>query len=590
MNNRRFLSILLLTIIGLSNISAQNRGNANGHEWIDLGLPSGTKWATCNVGATTPEDYGKYFAWGETTTKTNYTQANSKTFEKSISDITGKKTYDVATANWGNSWRIPTKNEFDELKHNCTWQWVTQNGRNGYKVTSKKNNKSIFLPATGYKDGSSLEFTGEYGCYWFGNKSTSDGSNQNAPYILLSSEEISYGEMWRYMGMCIRPIYGGGGASAATAATTGTDNGHKWVDLGLPSGIRWATCNIGATTPGQAGKRYAWGETKTKASFTQENSKTWRKKLTDIGGNPEYDAARANWGGNWRMPTEKEFNELLQCCNFEWTTQDGKKGYKFTSTKNNNSIFLPATGVPEDGNKLSLVSTNAFYWTSTPKSVLTAYHLIFGSYDRYTGWSDRSTGGFIRAVSERAEKSADVPHSGEINGHKWVDLGLPSGTKWATCNMGAKSAEICGDEYKWGEVKTPQEVTSFRNKTDRKEMTDISGRAKYDAATAKWGATWRIPTKAEMDELLEHCTWEWTNIRGRNGYKVSSKVNGNYIFLPCNGDYTHAGDGGSYWTSTPMPNDDWNIYSYYLSFGNSFKTTVNIDYRYYAHRIRPVSD
>ena len=375
----------------------------------------------------------------------------------------------------------------------------------------------------------------------------------------------------------------------AIAQNSGSDNGHKWVDLGLPSGIRWATCNVGASSPTQAGKHYAWGEIKSKTSFSQENSKTWRKKLPDIGGNPEYDAARANWGGNWRMPTRDEWKELEEYCHWERTTQNGRFGYLISSNKTGNSIFLPVTGLT-NGAKLEQVNTNAFYWTSTPKSLITAYHFIFGYEDHYTGFSDRGTGGCIRPVSERAEKSLDVPHSGEINGHLWVDLGLPSGTKWATCNIGAKSAEIYGDEYKWGEVKTPQEVTSIRNKTDGKEMTDISGRAKYDVATAKWGATWRIPTKTEMKELVENCTWEWTNIRGRNGYKVSSKVNGNYIFLPCEGDYRTSGIKGSYWTSSPMPNDGYNTYAYHLTFGNNSKPSVNVTGRYNAKRIRPVSN
>ena len=137
----------------------------NGHEYVDLGLPSGLKWATCNVGASSSEGYGNYYAWGEIEVKSEYTYANSKTEGKSMQDISGNSTYDVARSKWGGSWRLPTKKELEELKNNCKWEWTTQNGKKGYKVIGP-NGKSIFLPAAGYCDGSSLYGAGESGYYW----------------------------------------------------------------------------------------------------------------------------------------------------------------------------------------------------------------------------------------------------------------------------------------------------------------------------------------------------------------------------------------------------------------------------------------
>ena len=95
-----------------------------GHEYVDLGLPSGLKWATCNVGAEKPEDYGDYFAWGEIETKSEYTESNSLTHGKQMDDISGDVQYDVAAANWGDSWRMPTKDEMIELVSNCEWEWI----------------------------------------------------------------------------------------------------------------------------------------------------------------------------------------------------------------------------------------------------------------------------------------------------------------------------------------------------------------------------------------------------------------------------------------------------------------------------------
>ena len=160
-----------------SNPNIPQTGN---HEYVDLGLS--VKWATCNVGATKPEEYGDYFAWGETQPKSNYDwstykycNGSYKTLTKynnssSYGTVDNKTTLDLsddaARANWGGSWRMPTRAEQDELRNNCTWTWTTQNGVNGYKVTSKSNGNSIFLPAAGYRDDSSLNNAGSTGYYW----------------------------------------------------------------------------------------------------------------------------------------------------------------------------------------------------------------------------------------------------------------------------------------------------------------------------------------------------------------------------------------------------------------------------------------
>ena len=142
------------------------RTNINGHEYVCLGLPSGLKWATCNVGATSPEEYGSYFAWGETSPKSEYTEDNCKAYGKNLGDISGSPIYDAARANWGGSWRMPTKAEFEELLNNCNWEWTSQGGHNGYKVTSKRNGKSIFFSAAGYYYEACNSFIGEYCEYW----------------------------------------------------------------------------------------------------------------------------------------------------------------------------------------------------------------------------------------------------------------------------------------------------------------------------------------------------------------------------------------------------------------------------------------
>ncbi len=165
-------------------------GTINGHEYVDLGLPSGLKWATCNVGASSPTDSGDYFAWGETTTKSTYTQSNSKTTEKEIGDISGNVAYDAARANWGGTWRMPSNTEMQELVDKCTWTWTSKSGINGYLVEGPNDN-TIFLPAAGYRYSSSLRNSGSEGKYW---SSTPYLLSQGA-YVLLfggSSRYVDY--------------------------------------------------------------------------------------------------------------------------------------------------------------------------------------------------------------------------------------------------------------------------------------------------------------------------------------------------------------------------------------------------------------
>ena len=180
-------------------------GTLNGHDWVDLGLPSCLKWAICNVGASSPEDYGNYYAWGETTTKSSYTDDNSTTRGKYMSDIGGNATYDVARKQWVSSWRLPTKAEFEELldEDNCTWEWTTQSGVNGYRVTSKINGESIFLPAAGCRIDTSLYWTGSCGLYW---SSTPCEGPYNTYDLDFYSGDHDTGWDNRYRGQSVRPV------------------------------------------------------------------------------------------------------------------------------------------------------------------------------------------------------------------------------------------------------------------------------------------------------------------------------------------------------------------------------------------------
>ena len=196
-------------------------GSENGYEYVDLGLS--VKWATCNVGATKPEEYGDYFAWGEVEPKDYYewstykwcngSSTSSTTFTKyndnsSCGTVDNKtvldKTDDAAAVNWGGSWRMPTDAEMTELRDNCSWTWTTQTGVNGYKVTSKKNGNSIFLPAAGYRYSSSLNDAGSDGRYW--SSSLRTGIPYYAYYLIFYSGGVDLGIDFRNVGFTVRPV------------------------------------------------------------------------------------------------------------------------------------------------------------------------------------------------------------------------------------------------------------------------------------------------------------------------------------------------------------------------------------------------
>lgn len=193
-------------------------GLENGYEYVDLGLS--VKWATCNVGATKSEDYGDYFAWGETQPKSTYNWSNYKWCNGSYNTLTkyctnsdygtydGKSTLeladDAARANWGGSWRTPTKEEQDELRDNCKWEWTTQNGVEGYKVTSKKKGytkNSIFLPAAGCRGSSSLSSAGGY---WSSSLYTDYPSS--ALHVYFYSSYVGRNYDYRSCGFSVRPV------------------------------------------------------------------------------------------------------------------------------------------------------------------------------------------------------------------------------------------------------------------------------------------------------------------------------------------------------------------------------------------------
>ena len=201
-----------------------NNSKSDNHEYVDLGLPSGTLWATCNVGASQPEEYGDYFAWGETQPKKAYDFDNykwgdgsgnvTKYCEYSICGTVDNKSEllpedDAATANWGSSWRTPSTEQIKELLNSgyTTLKWTTLNGVNGYQITSKQNGKTLFLPAAGSRAGEGeLDKPGVRGQYWSRSLCSLENGSACADEIEFYSGYIADGLSNRVSGQSVRPV------------------------------------------------------------------------------------------------------------------------------------------------------------------------------------------------------------------------------------------------------------------------------------------------------------------------------------------------------------------------------------------------
>lgn len=316
---------------------------------VDLGLS--VKWAECNLGAENPEDVGNYYAWGEKEPQASHTYywSSYEWCNGSLNSLTKYCTNssygqvdnitqllpadDAAQKNLPQGWRMPTQAEMKELREKCTWTWTSKNGTSGYEVKASNGN-SIFLPVTGAYGAKELIGKTSQGYYWTSTLTTSD--NNYAVGCRFSSSGPLEQNLQRCLGVAIRPV-----------------RDHEYVDLGLPSGLKWATCNVGANSPEQAGDFYGWGEVETKKTFSQSNYLVTEFK----------DVAAEKWGGSWRMPTRDDVMELINNCQVRQTISNGVIGGKITGP-NGNSIFIPYAGYFMDGERVCYCELG-YFWTST---------------------------------------------------------------------------------------------------------------------------------------------------------------------------------------------------------------------------------
>ena len=654
----------LILLCGIA-VSAAAKNSRDKHESVDLGLS--VRWATTNIGARKPSDYGTYYAWAEVESKEffgsgNYKYGNGNPYTKYeprewYPTKDGRRVLepgdDAAVANWGNGWRMPTKKEMEELIKCCTWEWTTVNGVYGAKVYSKADgleDQYIFLPASGSIDGNEPLDRGDNVQFWTSNpngvsayhcKMFKVDDPDDIPLNMFSN---------RCLGMTIRPVrsleendftsislgsdidmaVGGtklikvittpqhpvdGGnftwetsdpavatvseTGMVTAMSTGScsvtariDNMEavcrinvtivepEVVDLGLS--VLWSSANVGAATPYEPGGMFREGEI---APFEWLPEKGWRLPTYT-----EYEELEQMTRSDWRYNV-KMADSLGMECYFGWSFSempgyedrsivivdledyydedtyypyyfrviaDGSEPGDFDYDMNRNPLLpvrlvrdysqgdvtrepsimifdgdaclepgevcveyaLAQPGMVTDGTRIEWVSSDARVATVTD-GVITAV-----SAGKCTVTA--SYGGASASCNVTVVK----PGSGQSD-YKYVDLGLS--VKWATANVGSTSDFVYGETYQYG--KPILDVHDYIDRNRYNLDTDT-----VDVASFNWGGDWRLPSKQEMQELIDSCDWAMDESGGIKGWRVTSRKEGytdRSIFLPYRNSYAN---------------------------------------------------
>ena len=478
-----------------------NYGNALqfGHGYIDMGLPSGNKWANMNVGATRPDEDGGYYVWGETTTKSSYTLANhlwydnkTCTFpEHNLRNIQATR-HDAASMNWKGVWMMPDYDDVKELLTHCDWISATLNGTKGYWIKSRENDNCFFLPATGWIDGTTR--------------------NQYLTYSYILTSEVK------------------------------GDYNSNFVE-GDNSAKVWRNYN-GAWANGE----WRW--------YPTEVRPIWKTNATAADGTtPMYVRT---------LPALKSYDGTTETNTLHGVIRGAEMagvgttyGFKYwkDGTEEANAICLEAT--PDDAGHITAVITDL--------DAGTTYH--------YAAYIDNGT-------TKQPGQTLDITTIA------MVDLGLS--VKWANVNLGAESEGTGGDFYRWGATVPYRKITQEYEAS--KDIDPLSG---FDMVTNTWGPSYRMPSRAECQELIDNTTRQWTTCNGYWGYRLTSTKEGytdRSIFIPAAGYflfydsesssnpgvYRHLNrqtDGCYLWSSTVYDGDE--AYEFYLSNSSEGKLSLN---------------
>lgn len=509
------------------------------HLYVDLGLPSGTLWATCNVGATKPEEVGNHYAWGETVPQENteydwssYKYCNDSSTSLMTETLTKycneafwgyegftdmltelEETDDAAFMNWGEGWRTPTSAQMTELYTECTWTWTSVNGVEGYLVESKENLNYIFLPVTGMYSWGELLST-DHGVYW--TRSLYPGTPTDGSYLSFYQYQIDNATgTRRCLGMCVRPVRASTGSVPSNKMVQSITLNESSINLGLEyQTTKQLTASISPSDA--ANPSVVWGSSDTGVA-TMKNG-----LVTAVG----------------------EGTATITC-----TSLDGSNISALCSVR----VWGDHSGILDGRQYVDLALPSGTLWAAWNVGA-----------EKPEDYGDFFAWGETEPQEDNAYSWTSYKFCKEVN-----DRDEPSLTKYC--------------------VETSH---GFGGHTDgRTELLPED-----DAAYVNWGSDWRMPTREQFEELHEGCTWDFTFLNGVRGYRAVSKNNGQSIFLPAAGCVSGGVRNDNHWGyyySRTMYKDNENYFRdlsasslfYYLA----DKVSVD-DYRirYMGLSIRPV--
>ena len=605
-------------------------------EAIDLGLS--VKWASFNLDAFSPEEYGEYYAWGSIIpfyesldpliwlsgkeegymwSSCNYCRGSYDTLTKYCSDpsygyngFTDNKSVlepndDAAFCTLGDKWRMPTISEQRELLDKCSWEWTSLNGVNGYRITGANGN-SIFLPAAGWWLGQSLCEVGTNGCYW---SSTSYGTDMK--YCLefgrFGKDGLDCPEMMFITGCTIRPVYGD--SPSIPVQSVSLDQSQIDLEVGQTTLLTATITPLDATN-----KSVTWTSSNTSIATVSSSGVVTAKATGQA-----IITVKTNDGG-------KKATCSVRVSAATVAVTGVRLNKTFLSMNAGDTQTLTATVTPSNATNKTVTwsSSNTSIATVSSSGVVTA---------KVTGQATITVktddGGFTATCSVTVSASpytVAVPEA--------VDLGLS--VKWASFNLGATEPEHEGDYFAWGETEPYYESGEARSENPHwrpgkeggydwssyiwcrgsiRTLTKYCSYATYgynefcdykrklsledDAAHVLLGGKWRMPSEKEIDELRSQCDWHLFFVNDYYGhhmfYEVKSRVNGNYILLPLAGRRVDTrvvcvGTEGAYWSQ----DNNWSQPCYSMSLhlyeeGQTLKA-VKSNYRCFGESIRPVCD
>ncbi len=567
-------------------------------EAVDLGLS--VKWASWNVGATKPEDYGGYYAWGETEVKSDYRSSTYKWYDgaeytmtkycvddrygtvddKTVLDLED----DVAYVKWGGDWRMPTRNEVEELIDGCIWSRTTQQGVMGYKVAAPNGN-SIFFPAAGVRELTGIELRGSYGYYWSAGLAKFYNSNNyesDCAYLFYFHDDYWSdwdGGRYRWLGQTVRPVKDPETKTIAEVLALGVGTRTK-----IKATIV-AIHNNGFLLNDGTGYIYIY-------KYGADSVYAVGDVVTVTGEVHEYGYILA-FSGYYADVRKVGTAEVVHPEPVVW---DGASLDSYLTSPEIQYVQCIGT----------LSFSNGYYYITVNDATTAVCRLLQFSKGSSVRVGQRLmlTGYTVGCVEGKYVETIVTTVKSVVNESavaEAVDLGLS--VKWASWNVGATVPEEFGGYYAWGEteVKDYYDWSTYKwgdYNSLTKYCTDsyfgiVDGKTvldpEDDVAYVKWGADWRMPTRGEIQELCDNCSWQWTMVNGIDGCKVTGP-NGNSIFLPAASYVYHSGTLSYLYTLYYWCNM---VASYgegvsYLYSSESKALVSNGGERNYGYSVRPV--